>query len=225
MKLFHLFVVASTLTGCSTAAQSEFSRITSTLSETGASQSKCLEQVKNINEAKLDTIKNKYYLDIADTPPPLSFTTISTFPNKQELGIISAHYDSNLQCRNIVMHGAEQANYLLYQAAVKCYSQKSQMYEKFMEGKTTWGSINKLKYQNEQACKQSFESAFAQIRGELEISNQAELAQQAERRQRFGLALGAMGQQMQQQQIINNMNRPITTNCMGSNGMVNCTTY
>jgi vacuolar-type H+-ATPase subunit E/Vma4 len=82
----------------------------------------------------------------------------------------------------------------------------------------TWGEyIARTKNLSAEVQTKSL-AALQNIQANLEASHQQELAQRQ-------AAATAMAQYYQNQQLINAVSRPVTTNCNRFGSMVNCTTY
>ena len=81
----------------------------------------------------------------------------------------------------------------------------------------TWGEANHKIQVGNSAAEKKILAAFQELDRELTASHQAELAQRQQ-------ALDALAQWAQQQQMINAINRPITTSCTHMGQVTNCTT-
>jgi hypothetical protein len=84
-----------------------------------------------------------------------------------------------------------------------------------IQKRISWGNYITQGRELQAETRMQLNAEFGRIQAGLEQSHQAELA----RRQ---AAADAMARYYQTQQIINNMNQPVITNCVGGPGMVNC---
>lgn len=105
--------------------------------------------------------------------------------------------------------------------------------QEYSSGKLTNIEFQKL---NEQIGNNYTTTRIESLQEEERQKVQQDQTVNAQRTQAFGNALMAVGNQLQQnyyqqqylnqnQQIINKMNRPVTTNCNSIGGMTNCSTY
>jgi hypothetical protein len=197
--------------GCATQAQMQANKIRAGYKETVASFNTCVEAATQ--PVKTSGLLSHFPLNTREvTTAQMADDTYPTAVEKQE---VASFHDAVTKCRN---QEAESLSSFAPSVATVIYENNNRsdaitLY--LVQGKLTWGQYvvsikeNGTKYTGE------LQRAERQIDQQLQVDNQAEL----DRRQR---ALDSINNSLQQQQMINAINRPVTTSCSRFGSTVNC---
>jgi hypothetical protein len=140
----------------------------------------------------------------------------ATKATPEEIAIITATHPRLQQCRRAALEQIAQTTPTIVPIALTLIDKGENSLVDLVQRKQSWGDhVRRVKTAYTEASEQYAQESQRIVSG-LELSHEAELA----RRQ---AALNALAQWAQTQQVINAMNRPVTTNCMNlGSGMVNC---
>jgi hypothetical protein len=100
-----------------------------------------------------------------------------------------------------------------------------QVYLALLQRKLTWGAANRELAAVRAEAQHNILAATSRLNAELQQADAAEREQRAAAVAAIGQAVAAASQAAQQQQLINSLNRPVTTNCNRLGSTVNCVSY
>ncbi len=137
---------------------------------------------------------------------------------KSEIQAIYKVYPETQSCRRNAAESLEPLTPSIVSIMVDEWQRWDTIEISLVKRKISWGeAITKAKNTAIETNKE-LTGAWEKIDSQLQQSHMAEIQQ---RQQAFSNYM----QYLQNQQLINSVNRPRTTNCMGSGNVVNCTTY
>lgn len=161
---------------------------------------------------------------------PGGFTSLAAYANNNrttpaEVKSIFAVHSAFGPCRKIRLEAANEISPLLVAPFADRYALTDAAYLGLVERKLTWGEFFRAIEAARVETKKQYDAVSAQVRRGLEQSHTAEVAQ----RQRAAAAINQWTYQQQvlaqQQQMLNTMNAPRTTNCQYIGAQLNCTTF
>jgi len=210
IALFSILLIS----GCATAAQMQAQKIRSNDALATNELKTCLEVVRQSPD--FDALREHIPLNFLQT----SLAQMSD-DSKVTEAEIKAFYatDPPIQaCRKTAADRLTTTTPALVPIVIDDWQQRDELEIALIKKKITWGEFISRAKENAVKAKKEVTLAMQQLGSQLQQDNTAEL----QRRQQA--AHNAM-QYFQNQQIINDMNRPRTTSCSGFGNMVNCTTY
>jgi hypothetical protein len=156
----------------------------------------------------LDDIGRATLLQMAD----------STKATSREVELLSDRHSRLQVCRKGFLEGLAKVTPSLVVVLLEEYAKSDENLVDLAQRKITWGDyITRARALSAELQSKSI-AALQKIQANLEASHQQELAQRQ-------AAFDAIARYNQNQQLINAINRPVTTNCNRFGAMVNCTTY
>ncbi|HKM65514.1 MAG TPA: hypothetical protein VJY39_23800 [Acidisphaera sp.] len=105
------------------------------------------------------------------------------------------------------------------------YAHYDEVLVALMKHQISWGTADQQLVAVRRQGQEALMQASKEIVSQLQQADAAERAQRAAAAAALAQAAAAFSQAAQQQQLINQMNRPAITNCNRFGNMVNCTTY
>jgi hypothetical protein len=153
-------------------------------------------------------------------PPPVSLAHLAdtTIPSEQDRQDVIAYHAATLPCRTQMLDGYRQVAPALATITREYFDILDVIYLRLAEGGTSYGEANRAKTELDSLYERAWQETIAAIDRDLA------LAQQAELQQRAATAM-ALQQWSYQQQVLNSLNRPTTTNCSMAGGLINCQSY
>lgn len=161
-------------------------------------------------------------------PATMSQLSNRALPTQADLRSLSAWHDKNISCRQ---HFLEALRYVppIHNALQQdFYSRVDAIYAALMKREISWGTAAEriMKERSE------IELRWAEVDQRLQAQRDAAAQAEARRREAAWAAFAAsqqqqqmqMQQSLQQQQILNSLNRPRHTNCFYIGNNLNCTT-
>jgi hypothetical protein len=133
-------LIVGALTGCSTGAQIELSRMKSVAEETNAATKTCLEKV--VSKADYAPLQGKLNLSTDAINVPLELTTNQDRPSKKDIGLLYKLYADFQACRKIAVDGATKVHPLFMLTLVETYSEGDKLWTQMVGGNMTWGQFN-----------------------------------------------------------------------------------
>jgi hypothetical protein len=208
-------LLALAVVGCGTAAQRQ-------AQQSGAATREAIAQFKACSRAVRDKPEYASLLvhssDLETGQPSMAQLTDETIPSEQDARLFAERFDEAGPCRGHLLTAISAARPDLVPVLADGMTQGSAIAVLVVEQKITWAEAARRTQALSSALRQNIAAADRQWIGDLNASNQAEMAQ----RQAAGAALM---QWSQQQQLINAATRPVVTNCNRFGSSVNCTSY
>jgi hypothetical protein len=221
-NIYPLILVCILMVGCLTAAQRQALSIRQNAQAANERAIACLRNITTnpgyqqlAKHAPLDTRINPTLEQLAD----------KEVPTNEDVQIIIAFHNELAQCRERIIEDLMNVIPGIIPIVVQGYHQADLITVDLMERKLSWGEANKKRTALRDDVMGRFQVALAQLERELAASHQAELVQ---RQAAFNaLAQWAYQQQVliQNQQAINNLNRPVVTTCSGYGYSVRCISH
>lgn len=157
--------------------------------------------------------------------PTLAQLADKGVPSKKDIQIIIAVHNDLSVCRERAIEDYMKATPSIIPTLVQAFHASDLVTVDLIQRKITWGKANKKLLALKDKFRAKLQDAFNQIDRNLTASHRAEL----EQRQRAIDALSQWSYQqqvlMQNQQLINTLNRPVTTNCTAYGNSVHCSSY
>jgi hypothetical protein len=206
--------------GCSTAAQRQAALMMQQAKPVMERGTICMAAVKNnpiyeplARRTPFDGRDNATLRQLADTDKA----------NEEEIELIIAANNESTPCRQYVVEGFMKILPSLVTIFVESYHQLEIAMVDLIQRKITWGEYNQRRTVLRDDMNAKGRVEVARLERDFATSHYNELAQRQ-------AALNALAQWadrqtalMQNQQIINRLNRPVITTCSGSAYYVNCT--
>jgi hypothetical protein len=206
--------IALGLAGCATNAQRQAQQIAQNWQTTASELQACTSEVYNAPES--EPLRRHLPYNVLNAT--LEQLTDSAKASDDEIKAIYAQNPKLQECRNSALHSLSTTTPTVVPILIDGYQKNDQIVIDLVQKKITWGEANQRAKALAVQMQKQLTDASQQIEANLERSNAAELAQRQ-------AASNALARYLQTQQMINALNRPVTTNCMGTGYTVNCTTY
>jgi len=203
------------LAACATAAQRQAQQASTMTREAATQLKSCISAVVD---------KPEYAALLPHTPDldsgqhTMAQLTNETVPSVQDARLFAARFDEVNPCRKRFLSALAAVRPDLVPILADGYAKGDAVAALLVERKITWAESAKRAEENTNSLRKQLAAADQQWIAELKAENQAELAQRQ-------AAAAALMQWSQQQQMINAINRPVTTNCNRFGSTVNCTSY
>jgi hypothetical protein len=199
--------------GCATQAQRQFQAVVTNNRNIAAQYLSCVTVIYNSSEA--GPIRARAPLKATDaTLAQLSDTSKASEPEIQAIFLLHPKLQ---ECQRIVLNGLMSTTPTLVPILTEQYNRGEDDALMFIQRKLTWGEYAKLRRDRATAVQAELQAEGQKIVAGLQQQHENELAHRQ-------AAAEAFARWAQTQQIINNMNRPVITNCNRFGGMVNCVT-
>ena len=199
--------------GCATQAQRQFQAVVTNNRNIAAQYLSCATVIYNSSEA--GPIRAHAPLKATDaTLAQLSDTSKASEPEIQAIFLLHPKLQ---ECQRIVLNGLMSTTPTLVPILTEQYNGGEDDALMLIQRKLTWGEYAKLRRDRATAVQAELQAEGQKIVAGLQQQHENELAHRQ-------AAAEAFARWAQTQQIINNMNRPVITNCNRFGGMVNCVT-
>jgi hypothetical protein len=210
------------LAGCATAAQRQSQNIRTTVDVTVAQGNVCYGQI-NADAAYAELTRHFPFQDIHQAT--LAQQIDPTFATPHEVALISERHDRIVPCRKGVVDGFMTVEPSIGVLWAEAFSKGDENLLQLAKGKESWGDyvVRAKAIADENIAKRL--TASREIDAGLNASHQQEMAGRAAAAQAFSNSMAQQQMINQNQQMLNNANRPVTTNCNRFGNSVNCTSY
>jgi hypothetical protein len=206
------FVALLTISACATQAQRQAETLAAGIQESYAVAKSCIE---NANSSFAHTNLYRRF-----PPPPVSLAHLAdtTVPSEQDRQDLMAYHAATVPCRTQMLDGYRRSAPLLATITGEYFDTLDVIYLRLAEGRISYGEANRAKVELDRLYERSWQEAITVMNRELMVAQQAELQQRA-------AAASALQQWAHQQQALNSLSRPTTTNCSVTGGFINCRSY
>jgi hypothetical protein len=213
MRLVVILCLA--MAGCATAAQRQGEQIKTGLGAAEAEMKACVAAMNN-DPSYAGLQQHFPFNDIRQAT--LAQMTDDSLVSSSDVALMSSRRSIIIGCESKLEETLSRVLPPLVPIIVETRTEQDNNLLDLVKHKASWGAyvVRSQAIIASQAAK--MQAVFHQVDAELAAANQQELAQRQ-------AAAAAYSQYMQTQQIINNANRPVTTNCNRFGNSVNCTTY
>lgn len=222
-----IILVLILITGCQTAAIKKARWIHSNMKAWNQGIKTCHENVEN---------KPAYQSLFSRSPRPKNITPMhmadTSIPTKEDVKNIIAVYNEDAQCRKQAIEGLSGIVPSLVPITVDAYRTADLVTADLIERKITWGEANKRKSAIQSDFQAKWQAEESRIKKELKMVHRAEIENRQAALHAVGNSLQEWGKQqqaqaerMQNQQLIDDLNRPRSTNCQIIGNTVQCTTF
>lgn len=222
-----IILVLILITGCQTAAIKKARWIYSNMREATQRVKICTEYIEN---------KPVYQSLFNRLPRPKNITPMhmadTSKPTKEDVKNIIAVYNEDAQCRKQSIEDMSRIVPSTVPILVDGYRANDLVTAELIERKISWGEANKRRSDIYSDVQAKFRAEGSRVEEELKMSHSAEIANRQAALNAVGNSLQEWGKQqqaqadrMQNQQLIDNLNRPRSTNCQIIGNTVQCTTY
>lgn len=209
--------------GCATQAQREYSRMGTASNQAKAAIEACVIQAKML--PSYSVVGTKLHFG-DESEPSLDQRMDSSKATPEEVQALLAFHREGIEpCRRVMIDEASKVHPVVPGILAEGFANGDANYIRLVKREETWGDYITATDQNVRAVRAKLAQAEQAVVGKLEASH----AQEVRQRQAAAAALSNWAYQqqvlLQQQQVINAMNRPVMTNCQRVGTMVNCTSY
>ena len=209
-----LFVsMAATLIGCATHAQQQAQTIRTNTQSVAAQLQACVAEVYNSPDAE----PLRPHFPVRVDQATLQQLTDPAKATDLEIAAIYTVHPRNQPCRQAALEGLSTTTPTIVPIMAGSWERNEEYLIDLIQRKISWGDYVRHAKENGLEMQREIIAEGQRIDAGLQQSHEAELA----RRQ---AAANAMVQFSQNQQLINSLNRPTTTNCVGFGNMMNCHT-
>jgi hypothetical protein len=208
--------------GCSTAAQREF-KATSEAGQTA---------VATYKECNAAVDQNAAYADLTShlaitSPATLTQLADASSPTDEQAAALDSWHTSKQSCRQGLLDAAQASFDFMVPAYQQNYASVDSIYLSLAKKDISFGEASRQLAQAKLEADARIRAAANGWKSELEAENRQEKEERAAAFRALGAGLqqagAAMQQQAQQQQLINAINRPVTTTCSQTGIYTNCT--
>lgn len=175
----------------------------------------CLENV--FDEPEFQSLAAHMPMDLKGNPS-MEQLIDSGVPNDEDTKKLIKLHDEIEPCRQQLVKDYMGIAPSIASILIEGYEKGDLITANLVQHKITWGEANKKRQALKAEITQKITAAAQEIDRGLAEENAAEIAN----RQR---AFNAWMQWQQNQQLINTLNRPVTTNCTQFGNTTNCTSY
>ena len=205
---------ATILFGCATAAQRQAQHIGSSIQEASTQMKACITSVFADSEG---------VEILAHVPPPGQQPTImqmadASMPTFHEAQVVAALRSRSDVCRNQFIDKVSLVAPSLSSVMIDTTSKGDLDTLSLVKGQESWGDFVTRGKTISDEGREKLQAAAQQLGGELEASHERELEQRQ-------AAFAATAQYLQNQQLLNSLNRPANTTCQRFGTIVQCSTY
>ncbi|SEE72669.1 hypothetical protein SAMN05444161_6881 [Rhizobiales bacterium GAS191] len=216
-----LVALSSVIGACSTAAQRQLASINTKGAEATAANKACMAEIA----AKPEYAGIAKHLPLDGSPASLEQKADQAFVTPQEAKAVLAWRNEFGQCRQ-ARDGAVQAFAPAAMPAIlEAENASDAVWVKVVHREMSWGTAIQQLADISASTQAKGQQIAKEMTAELNQEHQAELAQRREVANAFAQAAQNFQQQQNQQQMINALNRPRTTNCSAFGNSASCTTY
>ena len=215
LSALAVILVVPWLGSCSTGAQRQAQLIGGGIQAAKAESAACLQPINS--DPTFEALTKHMPLEDINRATLLQMTD-STKATNHEVNLLSERHSRIQSCRKIFLEGLAKVAPSLVAVWVEEYAKADQNLVDLARQNVTWGEYIARTKNILAELQTKYVAALQKIQTNLEASHQQELAQRQ-------AAANAMLQYYQNQQLLNAISRPVTTNCNRFGSMVNCTTY
>ncbi|MDA8169405.1 MAG: hypothetical protein M0Z59_06870 [Nitrospiraceae bacterium] len=209
--IFGLFLLSS----CATAAQMRAASIRQNAQAAMVRAKSCLENV--MDEPGFQSLAAHMPMDLKGIPT-MEQLIDNGVPNDEDTKKLIKLHDEIEPCRQQLVKDYMRIAPSIASILIDEYEKSDLITADLVQHKITWGEANKQRQALKAEITEKVTAAVQEIDRGLAEENAAELAN----RQRV---FNAWMQWQQNQQLINSLNRPVTTNCTQFGNSTNCTSY
>lgn len=209
------------MAGCQTVAQRQATSIRENIQAVNQTLLACLQKIET-NPAYQSITSHRPLGRLNPTLPQLADNGV---PSDEDVKVVIAIHNEGALCRERAIEDLIKIVPNVIPALVQSYHDGDLIMVDLIQRKITWGEANKRRLALKDQLIAKLQMISAQIDRELSVSHQAELAQRQ-------AALNALSQWayqqqvlMQNQQMINSLNRPAITNCSSYGNSIHCSSY
>ncbi len=226
IKPLLIILLLPILVGCATRAQQQSSNLQKAYQDAVDKFDAC-QSVKNLNSDVQYVYKNILIDRIQNPQSSNKYELLSSNKKmtKEDRQKFIVFLDENTKCRVIGVEGLSKVHPSLVTAVINSHRRVDVIYGKFLAGEINIGELNRELEQNSAQHQKEWDVAISNINSALANDHNYEM----QSRQQAAAAIQNWSLQQQQinqnQMMLNNLNRPRTTNCNMIGNSVNCTSY
>jgi hypothetical protein len=210
---FALLLVVGILAGCQTATQQRASHISTVVKQNTAQVKACVGDAYNSPQAA--AIRLRRPIDPADAS--LEQLNSKDYVSAEEVKALYALHDQIQRCRKASLENLVTVVPTIVPIMSAGYQEGDTALLALINKQMTWGQYLQDQQHAENDIKARMIAEWNRLQGEMQQSYQAEM-------QRRQAAAQAMANYLQNQQMINAINKPTYTNCSSFGNTTNCTT-
>lgn len=209
------------LAGCATAAQRQAETIKTTIAATQQQANACFDAV-NSDPAYAEIGRHVPLNNVRQAS--LTQQTDKSYVTPHEVDLLSARRERLLPCRKALIDGFMVAPPIGV-VWMDYYAKADANLLELAKRSVTWGDYVTRQKTLVDETQPRLVAAGQKLDAGLRAEHQQEMQQRAAAAQAFSNAMYQQQLLNQNQQMINNMNRPVMTNCNRFGNSVNCTSY
>jgi hypothetical protein len=221
MNRLILGFIITALAGCSTGAQRQGEVIRTNSQHAIQGFRACISAAFNMPEAGILHAN----LPAPGTQPSLQQLTSHAKATPKELQAFYLLHDKNNECRTAFWQEVQQTTPSLVPVFVRSANQQEALEVRLINQELTWGEFLLENRKRAENTDREVREEGRRIDAGLQQSHQAEMAARQNAANAMAQFSRDMQVQQQNQQMINNMNRPVITNCVSGINSVNCVTH
>jgi hypothetical protein len=210
------------MTSCATTAQRQAASIRQNFEVTGQKIRACTQTM--VDGAAYQTIA-QHAPNVGLVNPTLAQLADGGLPSDEDVQNIIAVHNEAASCREQAIQDFMQFLPGIVPILVQSYNEGDVITVDLIQRKITWGEANKRRMALKGEYMAKIQSFVKEVDRDLAASRQSEIAQ----RQAAFTALAQWSYQqqllMQNQSLINAVNRPVITNCQRYGNSINCTSF
>lgn len=223
LMLLSVLIGSVSLASCQTAAQRQVISIRENAQVAKQRAMDCIQKIEANPAYKV--LMPHTSLNFVTNPPTLIQLADNNVPTDEEIEAIIAAHNETALCRTQIIEDYMKITPGVIPIVVQSYHASDIITVDLIHRKISWGEANKKRLALVDELRIKLQDAGKQLARELEASHEAELAQRQQ-------ALNALSQWayqqqvlMQNQQLINAVNRPVTTHCWWNGHSLQCQSY
>jgi hypothetical protein len=221
VRIAAMLLIASGLGGCTTAAQRQLATINTEASETQKNYKSCIADVA----ANSEFARILKHVPIDGGPATLEQKADQSFATAQEAKVVLAWRADFGDCRQALNTAEQSFAPTLMPALLEAQNASDSVWVKVVHRELNWGGALQQLADIQTTIREKSQQVGKEMTAELQQEHQAEMAQRHAVASAFAQAAHNFAEQQNQQQMINAINRPRTTDCNGFGYSVSCTSY
>lgn len=214
-------LVAILLGGCATAAQRQAASIASQAIEAKDNAQKCASDIAA--EPQFASVVKHF--PIGGEAPTLEQRANTSLPTPLETKAVIAWRSNIATCQTALNNSVQNFAPAFLPTLVESQNAQDAVWVKLVHSELSWGSAVQQLADIRTTYQEKGQQVIKEMTADLKHEHEAELAQRQAVANAFAQAARDFQEQQNEQQLINSLNRPRTTNCSAFGNSATCTTY
>lgn len=218
--IFAFVIVA----GCQTTAQRQYDLSQTNIQEGNQKLFTCYQKIAT-NSAYQGIAQHIALLRNGKLEPTIAQQSDNGVPSDEDVQTIIALHNENAICREQAIENFMKVIPWFIPTLVQSYHAGDLITVDLIQRKITWGDANKRRVAVRDDLMVKKQAAEAQFYRDLNASHYAERSQQLDAINALSQWTSQQQTMMQNQRMINTLNRPVTTDCTGYGNSIHCTSH